>query len=247
MKKNNRLIMKPHKILFWKKRVMTVVTVSTLVLLTIGVWFALFESPVDYQQGDFVRIMYVHVPASWMALGVYAFIAFFSFLNLIFRLPMADLTAKAAAPIGAGFTILSLITGSLWGKPMWGAWWVWDARLTSVLILLFLYFGYMTLTQTYDNKTQGLKAANVLAIIGIINLPIIKFSVEWWNTLHQPASVLRFAKPAIDSSMLIPLFIMAAGYASFFIMLLLIRLEGELLDAKVNAVLYRLHKRGLHG
>ena len=206
----------------------------TALALAAGLYFALFASPADYQQSETVRIMYVHVPAAWMALSVYLTIAIASAVALIWRHPVADLIGKAAAPIGAGFTLICLITGSLWGKPMWGTWWVWDARLTSVLILFFLYLGYMALVNAFDDPYRGQRAAGLLALVGVVNLPIIKFSVDWWNTLHQPASVVRLDGPAIHSSMLLPLLLMATGFMLFFLTVLILRVRGEIATAKIR-------------
>jgi len=206
----------------------------TVLTLAAGLYFALLDSPPDYQQGETVRIMYVHVPAAWMALFVYACMAVASATALIWRHPVADLVAKSAAPIGAGFTIICLITGSLWGKPMWGTWWVWDARLTSVLILLFLYLGYIALVDGFDDPVRGQRAAGLLSLVGLVNLPIIKFSVDWWNTLHQPASVVRLDGPAIHPDMLWPLLSMAIGFKLFFVTVLILRVRGEIAAAKVR-------------
>jgi heme exporter protein C len=208
---------------------------ATAILLAVGLYFALFHSPADYQQGETVRIMYIHVPAAWMALFVYSFIAAASAAALIWRHPLADVAARAASPIGAGFTFLALASGSLWGKPMWGAWWVWDARLTSVLILFFLYLGHMALLRAFDDPTRGARAAAILALAGFVNVPIIKFSVDWWNTLHQPASILRLGGPSIDPSMLLPLLLMALGFTAFFVVVLLLRMKAELLAARLRA------------
>ncbi len=208
----------------------------TVLLFVVGIYFALFASPADYQQGETVRIMYVHVPSAWISMFGYAVMAAASAAALIWRHPLADITARAAAPIGAGFTLLALATGSLWGKPMWGAWWVWDARLTSVLILFFLYLGHIALSRAFDDPTRGARAAAVLALVGSVNLPIIKFSVDWWNTLHQPASVSRFAAPAMDPAMLRPLLIMALAFTGYFITLLLLRIRAELTYRKVRAL-----------
>ncbi len=204
--------------------------------LLAGLGLGLFFSPGDYQQGESVRIMYVHVPAAWMALGVYTLIALASGLFLVWKYPLADIVARAAAPLGAGFTLLTLVTGSLWGKPTWGTWWVWDARLTSVLILFFLYLGYIALQNAFDDGARGAKSAAVLALIGFVNVPIIKWSVEWWHTLHQPASVIRLDGPSIHVSMLAPLLLMAAGFAAFFTALLLIRVRSALLARKIRAL-----------
>ncbi len=202
----------------------------------VGLAWALVFSPADYQQGDTVRIMYVHVPAAWMALFVYLNLALAGASLLIWRHPLAGVAAEACAPIGACFTFLALATGSLWGKPMWGTWWVWDARLTSVLILFFLYLGYMALTNAFEDQERGRRAGAVLALVGVINLPIIKFSVDWWNTLHQPASISRIGTPAIHSSMLWPLLIMALAFTFFFIVVLIQRMRGELVAARLRAL-----------
>ena len=201
----------------------------------IGLYLALFVAPPDYQQGESVRIMYVHVPSAWMALFIYTAIAVASATALIWRHPLADLVAKASSPVGASFTFLALITGSLWGKPMWGTWWVWDARLTSVLVLFFLYLGHMALMNAFEDATRGLRAAAILALVGFVNVPIIKFSVDWWSTLHQPASVLRLDGPTIHSSMLWPLLIMALGFKLYFVTVLLLRVKSELIAARLRA------------
>jgi heme exporter protein C len=193
-------------------------------------------APPDYQQGESVRIMYVHVPAAWMALFIYSAIALASAMALIWRHPLADLAAKASSPVGACFTFLALATGSLWGKPMWGTWWVWDARLTSVLVLFFLYLGHMALLNAFDDPARGRKAAAILALVGFVNVPIIKFSVDWWNTLHQPASVFRMGGPTIDPAMLWPLLLMGVGFTLFYFSLLLIRVRSELLAARIRAL-----------
>jgi heme exporter protein C len=182
--------------------------------------------------------MYVHVPSAWMALFIYVSIAAASAVALIWRHPLADLAAKASAPIGAGFTFLALLTGSLWGKPMWGTWWVWDARLTSVLVLFFLYLGHMAIMNAFEDPVRGFRAAAVLALVGFINVPIIHFSVEWWSTLHQPSSVLRMDGPAIHPTMLWPLLIMALGFNFYYVTLLLLRVKSELLDARRRARTY---------
>ncbi len=206
------------------------------ILLVVGLYMALFEVPADYQQGDTVRIMFVHVPSAWMAMFCYSFLAVASAVALIWKHPLADLAAKASAPIGAGFTFLALVTGSIWGKPMWGTWWVWDARLTSVLILFFLYLGYMALWQSIEDGQKAAKAAAVLALVGAVNVPIIKFSVDWWNTLHQPASVMRMDGPAIHPSMLWPLLIMALAFQVYFVALLLARMRMELNLRRIRAL-----------
>ena len=208
---------------------------ATLILLVAGLYLGLFVAPPDYQQGESVRIMYVHVPAAWMAMFVYACVALASAVALIWRHPLADLAAQAASPIGACFTFIALVTGSLWGKPMWGTWWVWDARLTSVLVLFFLYLGHIALAHGFDDPTRGARASAILALVGFVNVPIIKFSVDWWSTLHQPASVLRLGGPTIDGSMLRPLLLMGAAFTLLFVCLLLVRMKAALLAARLRA------------
>ncbi|HYZ40820.1 MAG TPA: heme ABC transporter permease CcmC, partial [Stellaceae bacterium] len=196
---------------------------ATGVSVAVGLYWSLIVAPADYQQGDTVRIMYLHVPAAWMALSGYLFVAVASAVALVWRHPLAEVAARAAAPIGAAFTFVCLATGSLWGRPMWGTWWVWDARLTSVLILFFLYLGYIALVNAFDDPSRGGKAGSVLALVGVVNLPIIKFSVDWWNTLHQPASVIRIGGPTIAISMLAPLLVMATAFFLLFLTLLIVR------------------------
>lgn len=208
----------------------------TAVLLATGLYLALFDSPADYQQGETVRIMYIHVPSAWLAMFGYMVMAGASAVALIFRHPLADIAAKSAAPVGAAFTFLALVTGSLWGRPMWGTWWVWDARLTSMLILFFLYLGYMALWATIEEPVRAGRAAAVLALVGSINVPIIHYSVVWWNTLHQPASVFRIDGPTIATSMLMPLLIMALGFTLFFVTLLLLRMRTEILRRRVRVL-----------
>ena len=200
----------------------------TAILFGVGLYQALIISPADYQQGETVRIMYVHVPAAWAALAGYASLAIASFTFLVWRHPLADLAARAASPIGAGFTAIALVTGALWGQPMWGTWWVWDARLTSVLILFFLYLGHMALVNAFDDSDRGGRAGAVLALVGVVNLPIIKFSVDWWNTLHQPASVLRMGGPKIAGEMMTPLMVMACAYFALFGVLMILRIRSLL-------------------
>ena len=211
----------------------------TVGLVATGLYLGLFASPPDYQQGESVRIMYVHVPAAWMAMFCYVSLAIAAAIGLIWRHTLADLTAKASAPIGAAFTFLALVTGSLWGKPMWGTWWVWDARLTSVLVLFFLYLGYMALNNAFDEAARGAKASAILALVGLVNVPIIKFSVDWWNTLHQPASVIRIDGPAVHSSMLWPLVLMALGFTTYYFWVLLVRLRSEIVAGKIRALRIR--------
>jgi len=207
---------------------------GTVVLTAFGLYQALVVAPPDYQQGEAYRIMFVHVPAAWMALMVYAMMAVASIVSIVWRHPLAEIAARAAAPIGAVFTAIALITGSVWGKPMWGTYWVWDARLTSVLILFFLYVGYVALHDAFDDPARGAKAAAILCLVGTVNLPIIKFSVEWWNTLHQPASIMRADGPAIHPSMLTPLLVMWGAYMCLFIAVHILRTRAELTDRKIR-------------
>ena len=212
---------------------------ATVIFGAAGLYLGLFQAPADYQQGESVRIMYVHVPAAWMALFCYTSMAAASATALIWKHPLADLAARSTAPIGICFTFLALITGSLWGKPMWGTWWVWDARLTSVLVLFFLYLGYMALVNAFDDRARGAKAAAVLALVGFVNVPIIKFSVEWWNSLHQPASVLKLGGPSIHPSMLAPLLLMALAFTTYYFWVLLVRLRAEIISGKIRAIRLR--------
>jgi heme exporter protein C len=216
--------------------VLPFLAVATVLVLALGLYLALVVAPPDYQQGESVRIMFVHVPAAWMALFVYLMVAVASAVALVWRHPLADIAAQAAAPLGAGFTLVCLLTGSLWGRPMWGTWWAWDARMTSVLVLFFLYLGYIALVNAFDDMGRGARAGSVLALVGVVNLPIIKFSVDWWNTLHQSASVFRLGGPTIDASMLVPLLVMAAGYLLLFKTLLLVRMRTALNERKARAL-----------
>ena len=211
-------------------------SVGALAAILLALYFGIFDSPADYQQGETVRIMYVHVPAAWMALFAYTVMALASGSFLIWKHPLADLSAQAVAPIGAGFTAIALVTGALWGQPMWGTWWVWDARLTSVLILFFLYLGYMALVNGFDDPERGSRMGAILALVGFVNVPIIKFSVDWWNTLHQPASISRLDAPAIDTSMMIPLLLMAIGFKLFFISILILRIKIQLLKKRIRSI-----------
>jgi heme exporter protein C len=208
---------------------------ATVVVLAVGLYLALVVAPPDYQQGESVKIMFVHVPAAWMALFGYLVVAAASAVALVWRHPLAEIAAQASAPVGAAFTFVCLVSGSLWGKPMWGTWWAWDARMTSVLVLFFLYLGYIALVNAFDDMSRGSRAGSVLALVGVVNLPIIKFSVDWWNTLHQADSVFRMGGPTIDPSMLWPLMIMALGYLLLFKTLLLVRMRTALNEAKARA------------
>ena len=195
-------------------------------LIAIGLWLG-FSAPEDYQQGDTVRIMFIHVPAAWIAMMAYVCLAGASLMGLVFRHALADAAARACAPLGAAFTALALITGSLWGRPMWGAWWVWDARLTSVLVLFLFYLGYMALQAAIEDEAKADRASAILALVGAVNLPIVHWSVTWWNTLHQGESIFRKDGPALAAVYLWPLGIMGLGYACLFGALWLVRIRAE--------------------
>lgn len=207
--------------------------VLAVLLLPYGLYLSLMVSPADYLQGETVRIMYVHVPAAWLGLFIYASMATAAFCGLVWRHVVAEEFARAVAPLGAGFTFLCLATGAIWGQPTWGTWWVWDARLTSVLVLFFFYLGYIALVRAFDDRQRGLDAGAVLLLIGAVNLPIVKFSVDWWNTLHQPASVLRLDGPSIHASMLAPLLCMALGFFALFVLLAAVRVRVMLTERRL--------------
>ena len=218
------------------RRVIPVLGVAAVLLLGIGIYLSFFASPPDYQQGDTVRIMYVHVPAAYMAMALYAALAGASFVFFVWRHALADAAAEVIAPSGAVFTVLALVTGSLWGKPMWGTWWEWDARMTSVLVLLLVYLGYMALRAALEDAQQAARAGAVLAMAGVVNLVIVKFSVDWWSSLHQPASVIRFDGPTIHSSQLWPLAIMALGYTVLAAWLVFYRLRSRTLVQRARQI-----------
>ncbi len=202
----------------------------TLLFLFAGLYLGLFVAPPDYQQGQSYRIIFVHVPSAWMSLFIYTFMAVLSGIYLIWNIKLADVMVRSSAILGASFTFLALATGSLWGKPMWGAWWVWDARLTSELILLFLYLGYLALVNAIEDTRTAARAGGVLILVGVVNIPIIHYSVEWWNTLHQGATVTKLDKPSIHVSMLIPLLLMAGAFQLYYFSLVLMRARVELLE-----------------
>ena len=218
-----------------------VLIIMTIVSFIIGSYFALYGSPPDYIQGDSMRIMYVHVPSAWWALMSYSVLAVSCTIWFITRNPFFNLIAKSIAPIGAVFTLIALVTGSIWGKPTWGVWWVWDARLTSMLLLFFLYLAYIFLWQAISNKDLASKISAALAMIGFINVPIIKFSVDWWNTLHQPASISKLSSPSIDESMLIPLFIMAFASLCFLITMFSVRLRIEFIESRISRLRQKIY------
>ncbi len=223
----------PQRFERWARPAAPLVALFAVALALPGLYLALVASPADYQQKDSVRIMYVHVPAAWMALFCYSTVAIASAVGFIWKHPLADVAAKSAAPIGAVFTALALVTGALWGRPTWGTYWAWDARLTSVLILFFLYLGYMAIWETIEDKTRAARIAAIVAIVGFVNVPIIKFSVDWWNSLHQPASIIRADGPTIHGSMLAPLLLMAGVYMAIFTALLLQSMLNELMSRRI--------------
>jgi len=221
-----------NKILNLSFRSQKIILIFFLLILSIGLFEALVLSPKDYLQGDAVRIMYVHVPAAWMSLGIFSFIAFLSVLVFIFKNKNFILIAKSIAPSGFIFNIIALVTGSIWGRPTWGTWWAWDARITSMLILALFYLMYLMAWRIFENKNYVLKVTSFIAIFGSINVPIVKFSVDWWSTLHQPSSVNLISKTTIHSSMLIPLSIMTAAFVLFSLLIFLMKYNTELIKIK---------------
>ena len=207
----------------------------TLIVLAVGLWMSM-QAPDDYQQGATVKIMFIHVPFAWLSMMCYSIMTIAALGTLVWRHPLADVSAKAAAPIGAVFTALALVTGSLWGKPMWGTWWVWDARLTSVFVLFLMYLGIIALTRAMDDPAKSARATAILTLVGFINIPIIKFSVDWWNTLHQPASVMRMGGSTIDGSLLRPLLVMALGFTLLFFTLHIMAMRNEIWRRRVIAM-----------
>jgi heme exporter protein C len=228
----------PHRFLALATRLTPWVFGAAGLLLVVGLYGA-FAAPPDYQQGESVRIMFVHVPAAWMAMASYTALAIASAVGFIYKHPLADVSAKSMALPGAIFTALALITGSLWGKPTWGAYWVWDARLTSVLILFFLYVGYIALWEAIEDPARAARAAAILAMVGAVNVPVIHYSVEWWSTLHQGASVLRKDGPSIHFSMLWPLLAMALAYTALFAGIVLIRIRSEIMERRLRSMRLR--------
>ncbi|MEA2841741.1 MAG: heme exporter protein [Methylobacteriaceae bacterium] len=216
------------------RRVLPWVTALTVALLLVGVYLIFFIAPPDYQQGESVKIMYLHVPAAWLSLFIYIVMSAAALGTLVWRHPLADAAQKAAAPLGAAFTFVCLATGSLWGKPMWGTWWVWDARLTSVLVLFLIYLALIALWEAIEEPGRAARAAAIMTLVGAVNLPIIKFSVDWWNTLHQPASVFRVGGPAIAASMLLPLLVMALAATLLFLTLHMMAIRNEILRRRLR-------------
>jgi heme exporter protein C len=226
----------PTRFLALVGRIVPWLTVLTVAVLAVGLYWSWFIAPPDYQQGQTVKIMFIHVPSAWLGMLGYTLIAVASLGTLIWRHPLADVAAKAAVPIGATFTFTALVTGSLWGKPMWGTYWVWDARLTSMLVLFLLYLGLLALWEAIEEPGRAGRAAAVLGLVGFINVPIIKFSVDWWNTLHQPESIFRAGGPTIATPLLIPLFIMAVGFTMLFFLLHLLAMRAEIHRRRVQSL-----------
>ncbi len=224
----------PNKIISLNNNLITSLLVVMILVIIVGTIYALFISPPDYIQGDSVRIMYVHVPASFLALGCFGFIGIASILNLIFKIKFMPLMAKSLAPVGCVFSLVSIVTGSLWGKPTWGIWWVWDARLTSMGILLLFYLAYIFTWKFVNNFEKANKISSVIGTIGLFNLPVIKYSVDWWNTLHQPSSITLTSAPTIHYTMLIPLIIMLLGMIIYSLIIFLMRYKTEVMKFKLD-------------
>lgn len=222
----------PKNFIEFTDKYLKFIILMMLLVFAVGCYYAFYSSPADYQQGEYVRIMYVHVPSAWISLGSYSLMAISSLIYLVWNNSMFDIIAKASAPIGALFCFVTLVTGSFWGKPVWGTWWVWDARLTSMLILFFFFIGYLILANLAEDNGKN-KAPACLAILGFVNVPIVKFSVNLWNSLHQPASVFKIGGPSIHSSMLTPLIIMFIAFSLYFIVNLLINIKNKLIHYKI--------------
>ena len=224
----------PNKILSLTNTTINSLVVLLVIVVTIGLMFSLLISPPDYIQGDSVRIMYVHVPSSFIALGCFGFMGIASICNLIFKIKFMPLLAKSLAPIGCIFALISIVTGSFWGKPTWGIWWVWDARLTSMAILLIFYIAYILTWKIVDNFEKANKISSIIGIVGLLNIPVIKYSVDWWNTLHQPSSITLTSAPTIHYSMLIPLAIMFFGMLIYTLLVFLMRYKAEVMKYKMS-------------
>jgi len=224
----------PTRFLAFSARLIPWLATITAILFAIGLYLS-FSTEGDYQQGDTVRIMYIHVPAAWLSMMCYTIMSMSAIGTLVWRHPLADVAGKTAAPLGAAFTLIALVTGSLWGKPMWGTYWVWDARLTSVFILFLMYLGLIALNRAMDDPSKAARVASILTLVGFINIPIIKFSVDWWNTLHQSESIMRMDGPAIDAEFLRPLFIMALAFTLLFFTLHLMAIRNEIWRRRIAA------------
>ena len=236
----------PSRFLAFADRALPWLTAATAVAFAIGLFLAWFVAPDDYQQGATVKIMFIHVPSAWLGMFGWGLMSVAALGTLVWRHPLADVAARAAAPVGAAFTLMCLFTGSLWGRPMWGTYWVWDARLTSVLVLLLMYLGLLTLWRAVDDPARAGRLAAVLTLVGALNLPIIKFSVDWWNTLHQPASVFRLGGPTIHTSILVPLLVMALAFTLLFLTLHMAAMRNEILRRRVRT-LRLLQAQAAHG
>ena len=228
----------PNKILSINNKYITGLIFIMIFIFAIGLIYSLFISPSDYVQGDSVRIMYVHVPSSFIALGCFGFMGICSIFNLIFKIKFLPLVGKSLAPIGTIFALISIVTGAFWGKPTWGTWWAWDARLTSMLILIFFYFAYILTWKFVDNFKKANKISSAIAIVGLFNLPIIKYSVDWWNTLHQSSSITLTSAPTIHHTMMIPLIIMFCGMLFYSLVIFLLKYKTEIMKFKLNKKKY---------
>lgn len=226
----------PGQFLIWSRYLVLPLAMLTTILFAVGLWYAFFNSPADYQMGDTVRIMYIHVPNAWLSQFVYALMALSAIGTLVWRHPMADVSMKAAAPLGAAFTAMALFTGALWGRPTWGTFWEWDGRMTSTLILLLMYLGLVALWRSFDDQLRAAKLIAVLTLVGAINIPVIKFSVDWWNTLHQPASVLRAGGPSMPAEILTPLLVMTLAFTVLFLTLHTVAMRTEILRRRVRSL-----------
>ncbi len=226
----------PSRFLAFADRAVPLLAIASAIALAIGLYLAWFVAPDDYQQGATVKIMFLHVPAAWLGMAGWGVMSIAGLGTLVWRHPLADVSARAAAPLGAAFTLICLITGALWGRPMWGAYWVWDARLTSVLVLFLMYLGVLALWRAVDDPGRAARLAAVLTLVGAINLPIIKFSVDWWNTLHQPASVVRLGGPAIHPSIFVPLLVMTIAFSLLFATLHIAAMRNEILRRRVRSL-----------
>ena len=226
----------PGQFLAWSRYLVPPLAIATVLAFVAGLWLAFFASPPDYQMGDTVRIMYVHVPNAWLSQFTYAVMALASLGTLVWRHPLADVAAKSAAPLGAMFTALALYTGALWGRPTWGTYWEWDGRMTSTLLLLFIYLGIIALWRAFDDQLRAGRIAAVVTLVGALNIPVIKFSVDWWNTLHQPASVTRIAAPGMHVDMLYPLLVCALGFSLLFGAVVLAQTRAAVMERRVRAL-----------
>ena len=226
----------PSRFLSLAEQLLAWFAMATGAAFAIGLYQALWVAPEDYQQGETVRIMFIHVPAAWLGMLCWTLMSVSALGTLVWRHPLADVALKTAAPLGAAFTFVCLVTGSLWGRPMWGTYWVWDARLTSVLVLFLMYLGLMAIWGTIEDPSRAGRAAAILTLVGAVNLPIIKFSVDWWNTLHQPASVIRMGGPTIDPSILVPLLWMALAFTLLFVTLHAAAMRNEILRRRVRTL-----------